>query len=385
MRVAIVGDYPSDPNRIWGGEQAAFAYLVKGLSRIGDLEVHVITPSGESSVPPRKEAAGVTVHFLPRLPRGELLRRYPAYQARLGEKLAEIRPDAVHAQGAIHHGLVALRSGYPAAITVHGVQSEDCKYQKNFYLRARKRFVSWWLERYNLKRTRYLIAIGRYVTAYFARILRPDAEVYHIPNAIDETYFALEDASERPAILYAGRVIQRKRPLDLVRAFQRIAARVPSARLRIAGECDSEPECAQEVREFARRAGIEDRVDFLGSLPEDRVLEEFSRATLLALPSAQETTPMVVAQAMAAGKPVVATPVGGVPEMVRDGESGFLVPVGDAGALAEAILKILENPELRTRLGREGRRLAEENYRADVVARRTYEVYRRMAGARESK
>ncbi len=156
---------------------------------------------------------------------------------------------------------------------------------------------------------------------------------------------------------------------------------MPSARLRIAGECDSEAEYAAEVREFVRRAGIEDRVDFLGALPEERVLEEFSRATLLALPSAQETTPMVVAQAMAAAKPVVATPVGGVAEMVRDGASGFLVPVGDADALAEAMLKILEDRDLRAQLGREGRRLAEENYRAEVVARRTYEVYRRMIGA----
>lgn len=381
MRVAIVGDYPLDPSRIWGGEQAAFAYLVRGLSKIEGLEIHVVTLSDAASAASRAEPGGPTVHALPRLPRGELFRRYPAYRARLRAKLAEIRADAVHAQGAIHHGFAALRSGYPAAITVHGIQSEDCKHQKNWYLRARKRFVAWWLERYNLKRTRYLIAISRYVTDYFAGILRPDAEVFHIPNAIDERFFELEDASDGRAILFAGRVVRRKRPFDLVRAFARIATRVPSARLRIAGECDSEPEHAGEIREFVRLKGLEDRVEFLGSLPEERVLEEFSRAALLALPSAQETTPMVIAQAMAASKPVVATPVGGVAEMVKDGESGLLVPAGDVEALAAAMLRILEDADLRARLGREGRRLAEENYRAERVARRTYEVYRRMTGA----
>lgn len=380
MRVAIVGDYPLDPSRIWGGEQAAFAYLVRGLSKIEGLEIHVVTLSRAATAGTRSEPNGVTVHALPRLPRGELFRRYPAYRTRLRAKLAEIRPDAVHAQGAIHHGFVALRSGHPAVITVHGIQSEDCKYQKNWYLKARKRFVAWWLERSNLKRTRRLIAISRYVTTYFARILRPDVEVYHIPNAIDERFFELEDASDGRTILFAGRVIQVKRPFDLVRAFARVAARAPSARLRIAGELDSDPKYASEIREFVHSAGLGDRVQFLGALPEERVLEEFSRAALLALSSAQENLPMVVAQAMAASRPVVATSVGGVPEMVKDGESGLLVPAGDVEALAAAMLRILEDADLRARLGREGRRLAEENYRAESVARRTYEVYRRMTG-----
>ena len=88
---------------------------------------------------------------------------------------------------------------------------------------------------------------------------------------------------------------------------------------------------------------------------------------------------MVIAQAMAAGKPVVATPVGGVAEMVSDGETGFLVDVGDVNALANALLRLLRDPSLRVRIGQSGRNFAIENYHADTVARRTYAVYQKVA------
>jgi len=90
---------------------------------------------------------------------------------------------------------------------------------------------------------------------------------------------------------------------------------------------------------------------------------------------------MVIAQAMAAGKPVVTTPVGGIPDMVRDGETGLLVGVGDKDGLAEALLRLLRDPTLRTRMGKLGREFAIENYRVDHVARRTYEVYQQVAAA----
>lgn len=88
---------------------------------------------------------------------------------------------------------------------------------------------------------------------------------------------------------------------------------------------------------------------------------------------------MVIAQAMAAGKPVVATPVGGVPAMMRDGETGYLVGVGDIDGLAAVLLRLLRDPALRDEMGRAGREFAIENYRADLVARRTYNVYREIA------
>ncbi len=100
----------------------------------------------------------------------------------------------------------------------------------------------------------------------------------------------------------------------------------------------------------------------------------------MALPSAQENVPMVIAQAMAAGKPVVATRVGGVAEMVgQEGERGLLVDVGDIDGLAAAITHLLQSPAQCALLGQAGRSFALENYHLDRVAQRTFDVYQYIA------
>lgn len=380
MRVAIVGDYPLDGARIWGGVEAAFAYLVRELCQIEELELHVITMGDPSMTTRAGMGRGrAALHVLPPFPRFELARNFRTYQARLDRKLAEIQPDVVHAQGATDHAYAALRSRYPAVITVHGVQGEDSKYQGTLRRRVRKWLYSRLIERYNLRHTRHLIAIGRYVSDYFARQIGPRTKVYYVPNAIDDSFFGLDDCSSGATILYAGRVIPRKRPLDLVAAFARIAGRFPAARLRLAGEYSSELAYTTVVRDLIERAGLGERVQLLGGLSEAAVLREFAGCDLLALPSAQETTPMVIAQAMAAGKPVVATPVGGVPEMVSNGRSGILVGVGDVEGLAAALLRLLEEPQLRAGMGATGRAFALAHYQARSVARSTYTVYHAVA------
>jgi glycosyltransferase involved in cell wall biosynthesis len=154
---------------------------------------------------------------------------------------------------------------------------------------------------------------------------------------------------------------------------------MPLAQLRIAGECSSERAYVESIRAFIQAANLTDRVHLLGALPEAALLREFAGCDLLALPSVQETTPMVIAQAMAAGKPVVATPVGGVDEMVSNGETGFLINVGDIDGLTNALLRLLREPSLRARMGQAGQRFAVTNYRANTVAKRTYEVYQKVA------
>ena len=381
MRVAIIGKCPLENTRLAGGVQAASAYLVGELRLIDDLDLHLVTIS--YAMPQHDEhfqAAGIKLHLLPGLPRFEFIQNYRTYQTQLNETLARIQPDVVHAQDAAQDAYVALRSGYPAVITVHGVRREDAKYIGSFVKRIRNRVHSAVIERRNVRQTQHLIAISRYVTEYFAATLRPETRVYHIPNAVHRRFFELEDAGDGCTVLFAGRLIRRKRPLDLVQAFARVAQNRPDARLRMAGECRSDALYAESVRAFIRRTGLDKQVHLLGPLPEDQLLHEFSRCDVLALPSVQETAPMVIAQAMAAGKPVVATNVGGVAEMINDGRTGFLCNVGDIEGMADALQRLLQDRSLRVEMGRAGRRKAKDDYYAPTVAHKTLEVYRTVAG-----
>jgi glycosyltransferase involved in cell wall biosynthesis len=380
MKVAIVGDYPLDSTRIRGGVQAAFAYLVKGLSRIDGLRIHVLTFRRPGwTGPDQVEQNGVILHLLPPIPRFERIRNYRTYQSILNKKLAQIQPQVVHAQNTDAHAYVAIRSSYPTVVTAHGIRREDGKHYGALGQRVRGYFDSMLVERFVVRHVRYLIAISRYVTSYYSSQFRSDLQVYYVPNAVDARFFQLVDTSDGGTILFAGRVTPLKRVMDLVQAFAKIAQQVPAAQLCIAGECDSERSYVESVRGFIQRANLGDRVHLLGALAEDAILDEFARCDVLALSSVQENLPLVIAQAMAAGKPVVATRVGGVAEMVSDGETGFLVDVGDIDELASALLHLLQDPALRARMGQAGRGLAVKHYYVDTVAQRTHDVYRQVA------
>jgi glycosyltransferase involved in cell wall biosynthesis len=128
-----------------------------------------------------------------------------------------------------------------------------------------------------------------------------------------------------------------------------------------------------ELEREADRLGVRGRVVFAGRRGDvSRVLAELD---VLALPSWTEGLPLVVLEAMAHGRAVVATPVGGTPEVVVDGETGLLVPPRDVDALADALRRLLDDPGLRNRLGEAGRRRVRERFSADAMTRRVLELY----------
>ena len=326
IRVVLLGGYSPDIARIHGGVQGATAYLVNGLARIEDLELHILAVRPADWTGPNVfDQHGMSVHLLPPYPRFERLRRYHIYQSIVDRTLIHIQPAVVHAQEAAADAYVATRSVFPAVVTVHGIRAEDVKYVRSLRRRLRFYFDSALIERSVMRRVKYLIAISHYVTDYFAPLLRPDIHLEYIPNGVDESFFKLGDHSAKPVILFAGRVIPRKRVLDLVQAFSQISRQFPQAELRIAGELTSEPTYVADVRRFILQAGLGERTHLLGELCQEDLLGEYRTCTLVVLPSSQETTPVVLAQAMAAKKPVVATPVGGVAEMLgSSGERGTL-------------------------------------------------------------
>jgi glycosyltransferase involved in cell wall biosynthesis len=137
----------------------------------------------------------------------------------------------------------------------------------------------------------------------------------------------------------------------------------------------------RRLKDEAARSGIGEAVQFRGLLGEQELLEELGRAAVLVLPSYQETAPMVVVEAMAAGVPVIATHVGGTGYLVEDGRTGFLVPPGDIDALSDKLLTLLSDASLRRAFGAAAKTRATETYHADNVARRTVDAYRQVLRA----
>ena len=153
-------------------------------------------------------------------------------------------------------------------------------------------------------------------------------------------------------ILCVARHYPRKHIGDLIQAFALVHTRMPHARLRIVGDG---PEHANLVAR-AHRLGVAAKTTFTGSLSDEAVKHEYAQCDVFCLPSVQEGFGIVFLEAMAASKPVVSTTAAAIPEVVRHDETGVLVPPGDVHALAGALLFLLNNDEVCTRYGMNGRR-----------------------------
>jgi glycosyltransferase involved in cell wall biosynthesis len=177
-----------------------------------------------------------------------------------------------------------------------------------------------------------------------------------------------------PVISIVGLLNERKGHRFLFKSLKEISDDFPETRLLVVGEGKME----EELKELAHNLGISDRVIFLGF--RDDVPAIIEGSDVLVLPSLCEGFGYVLVEAMASGKPVVATDVSSIPEIVDDGETGVLVPPGDHRRLAEALRKVLGNRELAARMGFLGRKRIKERFSITVMLDKLEPLFLEVAG-----
>lgn len=379
MRVAILGWHPLYDNRIIGGPEAVTVHLAQGLLRQGDVDVHVVIYSKSLPNDTVVEREGLTVHAvrLRPVPRWSMLRATVRVIRRVVDAIA---PDVVHAHGSGLFADAALSSRRPALLTLHGVIWREAEVARQQGLGWRDR-LTWaydrWYERWYLRRARDVIAISPYVEETYRNLT--SARLHLIENPVGDAYFNLPPAQEGTAgVLCAARVMPRKNTLTLIEAFDLVRHDVPHARLRIAGEMDSYPAYAEQCRQLVRERGLDGHVDFLGWLDEPSIQAEYSRCACLALVSWQETAPIAIEQAMAAGRAVLASDVGGVRYMLADGQAGQLAQPDDVAGIARGLRRLLTDDAVRRQLGERAREEALCRFEVNAVAAQTRALYERV-------
>jgi glycosyltransferase involved in cell wall biosynthesis len=179
-------------------------------------------------------------------------------------------------------------------------------------------------------------------------------------------------------VLFLGTVVERKGVADLLRAWPTVMEAVPDAQLVIAGGGNLEM-----ARNLAQRLGIEGSVRIEGWVEgeaKDRLLRG---ASVFVLPSHVEALPMALLEALAAGLPVVATRVGGIPSAVTDERQGILVDACDSSAIAGALAALLLDPSRRKAMGRAARERAVAEFSSEVIVPRLEALWRELAPAQE--
>lgn len=184
----------------------------------------------------------------------------------------------------------------------------------------------------------------------------------------------LTGASETPLVGVIGRLVAQKRQRALLEVWPRVLAAVPAARLVVAGDGPDQPElarCAQEM-------GIADSVTFLGHVPSEEVPGLLGALDVLALPSLHECMPIALVEALAMARPVVATRVNAVPDVLEHDVTGLLVPPGDGEALARATIDLLEDRARGRRLGEAGRAFVRQRFSAESQVEAVLGIYDRL-------
>ncbi|AWJ86703.1 glycosyl transferase family 1 (plasmid) [Azospirillum sp. TSH58] len=235
--------------------------------------------------------------------------------------------------------------------------------------------LSRWAIRHMMEMTSEVVVLGEYWRNWVVTTFPAVRRTTLLHNAVPGPETIPERAEDGPVrLLFLGRLIKLKGIDVLLDALASEACRSRSWQLTIAGDGDLETYRAQ-----AKALGLEDRVRFTGWLDQTGCRKELVQAHVLVQPSMFEGLPMSVLEAMANGLTIVATPVGSVGDAIADEETGLLVPPGDRAALAEALARVIDDAELRRRLGQGARRRFERQFDIAVYRERIVEIYRRNA------
>lgn len=372
LKIAFVSEYPASPEAVVGGVQAVVRRLASAIAHRRGYEVHVVSCELGRTKTVREVVEGVHIHRFPMSSRWGNATLGWAERRATARELRAIAPDIANAHVLGPAALGAADAGIPWVATAHGIQSEAGRALPGW--KGKIRGLTWsMMEKMCLRRTRHLIVINPYVVESLERELR-GVKTYAIENPVEEAFFEIEGGGNPGRILVTGRVRPQKGSPEMIDALGLLARQGVQPEVHFAGPAD-EPTFVDSLRDRARRLGVDAQIRFLGPLSPTDLRREMATAGLLVHPSLQETAPLAIMEAMAGRLAVVATQVGGVRHLLAEGAAGWLVPPGNAVALAAAIQSALESREERESMVREARRIAEARFRLESVVRRTLQVF----------
>lgn len=372
MRVAILTTDNREHYKDYGNPMPHFGTapeaLLQGFSGLANLEVHVVSCARQRMQSPQKLADNIWFHGLMVPKIGWMSTLYQGCIRAMRSKINEIRPDIVHGQGTEKDcAISAVFSGFPNVLTIHGNQRLISE-----VTRARPFSFPWLaarLEGLTIPRSLGVVCITQYTRDAVAPLAR---KTWVVPNAVDAGFFEVQnDYPKEHTILCVGNVCVRKNQNAFIRALDDWPGR-NDTKVIFLGQA---PKDLPYVQEFFRLVDTRPWCSYAGFADREALKKYLQHASLLALPSLEDNCPMVVLESMAAGVPVVAAKVGGLPDLIDDGKTGIFCDPRDPASIRNAVAKIPANFAMASEIAKTAKTMARERFHPGVIARKHVEIY----------
>ncbi|AGA23553.1 N-acetyl-alpha-D-glucosaminyl L-malate synthase [Bacillus subtilis] len=360
-----------------GGSGIIATELGKQLAEKGH-EIHFIT----SSIPFRLNTYHPNIHFHEVEVNQYAVFKYPPYDLTLASKIAEVAErenlDIIHAHYALPHAVCAylakqmLKRNIGIVTTLHGTDITVLGYDPSL-----KDLI-----RFAIESSDRVTAVSSALAAETYDLIKPEKKIETIYNFIDERVYLKKNTAaikEKHGILPDEKVVihvsnfrKVKRVQDVIRVFRNIAGKT-KAKLLLVGDGPEKSTACELIRKY----GLEDQVLMLGN--QDRVEELYSISDLKLLLSEKESFGLVLLEAMACGVPCIGTNIGGIPEVIKNNVSGFLVDVGDVTAATARAMSILEDEQLSNRFTKAAIEMLENEFSSKKIVSQYEQIYADLA------
>jgi len=373
VRVAILDNLPlsvvDDTLLPAGHPHPWVTTLAFALARREGVQVDVVSMMGSITSDLEYKKGGVCFHFLKSTPIPlKILTAFESNKWKIHQYLKKLSPDIVHGQTMDRLIAYGFTCGYPSVATVHGTNVEHYKAHGIKGYQLTKAWQLYWEWR-AMRQVRYAIAVSPQVLMELQRE-GLQARIWQIEHPLRLDFFQVDPRPVRPVVLFVGSVTPRKQVLELVKAVEL----VPGVLLRIIYQA-ANSKYLHSIKTYIGKCGLQKHVQFVTQLRPEALATEMSSCLTLVLPSKYESFGLVLAETMATGRPVIGSNIAGIPHVIKEGETGFLVAPGDIVGIAERLKLLFDQPDLATKMGRAAREEALRRWHPDSIAQQTMSVY----------
>lgn len=377
ITVGYLTDLP-DPGKpaFSGVPKVAESFLREFENRPG-IRIEAIALVNDLPEPVVVQRGSVTYRHYPCKSAWKTATLFSAEIRMLRRLLTELRCDIAHGQPTVFNMLAAAGSRLPNLVTVHGLLGRETKGLGRFSKASLQAGVRELMQRSACKRTKAIISISPYVNQYLAGWTR--AKIWDIPNPIDPEFFEVPPVNQEGLrILCVGSVSFRKNQLLLVKACASLQKRGIGFSCRIIGMID--PALEPDLRQTINEAGLKGSITLEGKVPASTILEAYSWANVVALPSREETSPLSLIQALAGGRIAVGANEAGTPLLLEKNRWGTVFDGASPESLANLLASVAVAPGPYFQKAASAARHAKATFHPSGVADRTLEVYRTLLG-----